>query len=198
MFLLGCAWMAGAQESIRVHYQGEKPTIRDFVQAYLFADEDADEEESMGEPLEACKEAWERRTRGLAQPRGESLTIDSKNGYVCYESKYQSSVLRVEMCYWNESDGKHKLFACNIRTLTDGRYYCGQYDGLLFYRYNNATEVMTRCDAPGFEALFTADDGNVLISYALPRTGKDIAVTYWYEHGTRNKTLHWNGRSFSL
>ena len=35
-------------------------------------------------------------------------------------------------------------------------------------------------------------------SYALPRSGKDITVTYWKDGSKKQKTLKWNGRQFSL
>ncbi|MBO4723300.1 MAG: hypothetical protein J5629_10290 [Muribaculaceae bacterium] len=104
---------------------------------------------------------------------------------------------KVEMCYWNEADGKHKLFAYNVAFFTDGKFDPGQFDGIQFYRYNNATKKMTYCDAPGFDARMRVD--GAYVTYSLPRTGKDIIVTYWYDNGTKKqKTLKWNGCKFSF
>ena len=41
------------------------------------------------------------------------------------------------------------------------------------------------------------DDG-AFVSYALPRTGKDIVMTTWYPDGPKQKTLKWGGRRFSF
>ena len=80
----------------------------------------------------------------------------------------------------------------------NGKYSPGQYDGIIFYRYNNATKIMTPCDDTGVDIVYRSED-NVLGSYALPRVGKDIIVTLWYDNGkTKKKTLKWNGRRFSL
>ena len=96
------------------------------------------------------------------------------------------------MCYWNESDGKHKLFAYNQWFYENGKPVGGQYDGLTFFRYNNATKKMSWCEAPGFDVEFHNT------TYTLPRTGKDIIKTKWDDNGgKRQTTLKWNGRRFS-
>jgi hypothetical protein len=100
------------------------------------------------------------------------------------------------MCYWNEADGKHKLFAYNVASFINGRCEAGQYDGLDFYRYDNAKKKMTFCeDRRGTEAVYKYD---VRQSYTLPRKGKDITVTLWYDSGKKVKTLKWNGKRFTL
>ena len=61
-----------------------------------------------------------------------------------------------------------------------------------FYRYDNATKKMSRCNTPGFDVEYLNK------SYALPRTGKDITVTTWDRNGKKTqKTLKWNGHGFS-
>ena len=62
--------------------------------------------------------------------------------------------VKTEMCYWNEADGKHKLFAYNTWLYENGVPAGGQYGGLIFYRYTNATKKMVMCDAPDFETVF--------------------------------------------
>ena len=126
-----------------------------------------------------------------------TLTIDQKNGFVLYESREDDYLFRIEMCYWNESDKKHKLLAFNIVSFLDGKYSPGQFDGITFYRYDNASRTMSICYDAGFEVEYGTEDG-AMISYALPRTGKDITVTYWYDTSSRQKTLSWNGSKFSF
>ena len=126
---------------------------------------------------------------------GDKITVDQKNGYAVYESRDGEDLLMVEMCYWNEADQKHKLFAYNVKCYDGGRYSPGQFDGLTFYRYDNATKKMTLCEAPGFEVAHGTEDG-AWVSYDLPRSGKDIIYTEWKGNAKKQKTLKWNGRRF--
>jgi hypothetical protein len=149
------------------------------------------------ESFNAVKQAWNTKRAGKALRKSETLTIDEKNGFVLYENKIDENLLRVEMCYWNESDGKHKLFAYNVACYTDLKYSPGQFDGLTFLRYDNATKRMTYCESPGFEAVMGNNNGE-WISYALPRAGKDIAVTTWLKSGKKQlRQLKFNGSKFS-
>ena len=127
----------------------------------------------------------------------DCILNDEKNGYILYESQDENNLFRAEMCYWNESDGKHKLIAISIACFTNGRHEPGQYDGLSFLRYNNATKRMADCDAPGFRVRYATDNLDY-ISYSLPRTGKNITETVWLKNGkTSKRVLKWNGRKFS-
>ena len=187
-----------AQGGIRVNYQGANPTIGDYAWAML--SQEAEEEELEGEFDEstgAFKQAWIRLREGLPQEEGVTLTVDQKNGFVLFEDEEDGSLLRIEMCYWNEADGKHKLIAYNVGCYMDGQYSPGQFDGLVFYRYDTSTKEMSFCEAPGFEVEYGTDDG-AWASYALPRSGKDITVTYWKDGSKKQKTLKWNGLQFSL
>ena len=96
------------------------------------------------------------------------------------------------MCYWNESDGKHKLFAFNnMASFDEDGPIATETSGMYFYRYNNATKKMTYCYTPGFEL----DYQN---TYALPRAGKDIVETKWNSDGTKTeKLLKWDGHKFN-
>ena len=105
------------------------------------------------------------------------------------------SLLRIEMCFWNEADKKHKLFACCIGGFFAGKYNPGQYDDLVFFRYDNTSKRMVGWDDVGFEVEYFVD-GGAYVSYDLPREGKDIVVTKWYDDGPQRKTLRWNGRRF--
>ena len=197
-FLIVCCTLAlAAQEAIQVNFNGAKPTISDFAWAFLSQDNDDDEEEGYAdESFNSIKQAWIRHREGLPQDKNVTLNIDDKNGFVLYESKIDENTLRVEMCFWNESDQKHKMFAYNVSCFTNGEYSAGQFDGLTFYRYDNATKKMEYCSDAGFDVEFFVDDAPV--SYDLPRVGKDIIVNYWHKSGKRQKTLKWNGQGFNF
>ena len=189
-----------AQDCYKVTYKGTRPTIEDFAQAYLSqvqVYDDPVEEVCLDEATNAFKNAWMRYRKGDKQIDDDKFIVDEQNGYIRYESQYENHLLCAEMCYWNEADGKHKLIAVNITCFTDGRYSPGQFDGLSFMRYNNATKLMVDCDAPGFEPRYINDNLDY-ISYSLPRTGKNITETAWLKNGkTSKRVLKWNGRKFS-
>jgi len=44
---------------------------------------------------------------------------------------------------------------------------------------------------------YGTEDG-AYVSYDLPRSGKDITVTYWYKDRKEQKTLKWDGHRFKL
>ena len=181
---------AWAQDDIRVRYQGAKPTITDL--AWAFCDYMDNLEETGDRPSNAIMSAMIQQRKGIPQEEGETFIIDEKNGYILYERVDDSYVNRMEMCYWNEADGKHKLFADSRWSFENGKPILGQYDELCFCRYDNATKMMSRCNTPGFDVEYFDK------SYALPRTGKDITVTTWDKNGKKTqKTLKWNGHGFS-
>ena len=191
-----CTLALAAQDGIKVNYQGEKPTISDFAWAFLSVDNGEDElEGEADESFNAIKQAWIRHREGLPQEENETLTVDEKNGFVLYEWRYEENLLRIEMCFWNESDKKHKLFAYNVGYYSDGKYSPGQFDGIVFCRYDNAKREMTYCESPGFEVEYSTEDGS-WVSYDLPRSGKDITVNYWLNGKRTQKTLKWDGQKF--
>lgn len=192
-----CTLAMAAQETIRVNFQGANPTISDFAQAFLSSHDDDEEDDCIDESFNAIQYAWDQHRKGIPLNEGTTLTIDQKNGYVLYEYKQDEHLLRIEMCYWNEADRKHKLFAYNVACFDNGKHSPGQFDGLTFYRYDNASKKMSLYSDIGFDVEYSTDDG-AWMSYALPRTGKDIVVTYWYDHSQKQKTLKWNGRRFSF
>ncbi|MBR4783833.1 MAG: hypothetical protein IK012_01075 [Fibrobacter sp.] len=144
----------------------------------------------------SLRQTWEQYHKGKPLEEGEVLTIDKKNGYILLERKQEEYLTKIEMCYWNESDKKHKLFAVSITSFVNGKYSAGQYDGLSFYRYNNASKTMSLTHDVGFDVAIGTSDG-AQISYSLPRTGKDIIATMWYENKTKKKTIRWKGRKFN-
>ena len=186
--------VAAQEDGFRVNYQGAKPTIKDFALAYitsLISEAEECDEEGMS-LYENLQDAIKCQAKGLPLEANRTLTIDQKNGFLVYEHKYIEHLGRIEMCYWNEADGKHKLFACNRWSFENGKPMMGQYDVLCFYRYDNATKKMSWCESPGFDVEYFNK------SYALPRTGKDITVTTWEDNGKKTqKTLKWNGHGFS-
>ena len=178
----------------RVSCEGENPGISDFAGSYLAYMIDTDDDCMEGGILyRNLHQAMKRQAKGLPLADGETLTIDSRNGYLIYEKNEDGYLNRLEMCFWNEADGKHKLFAENRWVFRSGKPIIGQYDGLSFYRYDNATKMMAPYYMDGL------DVGSGTRTYTLPRTGKDIVVTMWNDNGTTSqKTLKWDGHGFSL
>ena len=165
--ILACCTLAIAaqEDGFRVNYQGAKPTIKDFALAYitsLISEAEECDEEGMS-LYENLQDAIKCQAKGLSLEANRTLTIDQKNGFLVYEHKYIEHLGRIEMCYWNEADGKHKLFACNRWSFENGKPMMGQYDVLSFYRYDNATKKMSWCESPGFDVEYFNK------SYALPR-----------------------------
>ena len=197
--LICCTLSLAAQEIYRVNYKGAQPTISDFATAFLKDYEwNEDSDDVLDEAKNAMKYIWLNHLKGEKLSQNEKLIVDQKNGYISYEELSDGNLFSVEMCYWNEADGKHKLFAYNVRCFRNGIYSPGQFDGLMFFRYDNATKKMTYCESPGFDEIYGTDDG-ALVTYSLPRTGKDIIYTEWTDKGKKKqKTLKWNGRKFSF
>lgn len=184
-----------AQDGFIVNCKGPAPTVIDFAWAALPSLNHEDEDESGDRPWKALESAMKRDSSGLPQEKGETLTIDSKNGYIVYErvdEEYGDFISRLEVCYWNESDGKHKLIAFNnMASYFEGRPCMTEMSGMSFYRYDNATKRMVGCDPPGFEIDYSCN-------YELPRKGKDIITTRWNDDGTTKQTiLKWDGKRFN-
>ena len=202
MMTLSLLSMMAQKETVRVDFQGAQPTIVDFLSAYLYTIPDANDlDECDVESValyDGLRTAFLYQGEGIELHEGETLTIDQKNGYLLYELRRDEYLSRIQMCFWNESDGKHKLFACIRETFMNGRYVCGQFDNQEFYRYDNATKTMRSCSAEdiGIDAAYTMGGP---LSFSLPRTGKDITVTQWNDKGkTREKQLKWNGHGFNF
>ena len=191
--ILACCTLAlAAQDGIKVKFQGAAPSIMDFAWSYVTSS-NGDEEGESDESRNALRQSLELYRKGQSQPEGFTITVDEKAGYILLLSNQDGFTNKWEMCFWNMADKKHKLFAYCVELSVNGKRSApGQYDGLNFFRYNNATKTMSAYDA-GVEV----DYFN--ISYSLPRTGKDITVTQWSENGREKwqKTLKWNGQGFS-
>ena len=192
LFLLALTMTVSAQEGIKVGFLGAAPDIMDFAWAYASAN-DGDPENTPDESSAALRQSLECYRTGEAQPEGFTITVDRKAGYILVQSKHDGYTSKWEMCYWNMDDKKHKLFAMCVELSENGmRMNPGQYDGLTFYRYDNATRQMKHVDM-GIDVQYFN------ISYALPRVGKDIIVTHWSENGREKwqTALKWNGHGFS-
>lgn len=193
-----CTLTMAAQDGIQVLYEGAQPNIYDFACAFIYQD-DGDAEDCDREATAGIAEALERYRQNENQNDNVTLVVDKKGGFISYKYQYQGHTQLIEMCYWNEADKKHKLFAYNVACFRNGNPEPGQFDGITFYRYNNATKLMTYTTDFGFEPVLGTEDG-AWVSYDLPRTGKDITVTtFWGKTGKKQlKALKWNGRRFSF
>jgi hypothetical protein len=185
--------LAAQEDSFRVTYKGAKPTITDFAWAFLFSDQ-SNEEECGHEAVASIEDALKRYRAGKKQSKGVTFIVDERNGYILYEHRYEGGGHKQEMCFWNESDGKHKLFAFNNMTSFDEQPpVLTESSGIIFCRYNNATKKMTYCIPSIIEVEY------LNASYELPRIGKDIILTRWNDDGTKKEqeVLKWNGHGFS-
>ena len=178
--LLACAFVFGvclsvsAQEdeydySFPVKYQGQRPTISDFVTAIL-------SQEELGELLGSISEQWKLHRQGK-KTEGE-FTVNTKNGYIRYDSRYADEDGReeatTEFCYWNCSDNRHKLVAVNHFLYVNGRVVFTEHSGLMLYMYDSQTRRMTNT-YPNAVGLEHSLDGPT--TFSLPITGKDIIAT---------------------
>ena len=113
IFLLCSALASSAQVTFRVSYQGAKPTISDFVTSFTSARVQTQEEyDEYDESFNALRDVWERHRQGKPLEEEETLIVDERNGYVCYQrGPFDGWLSRYELCFWNESDGRHKVFA---------------------------------------------------------------------------------------
>ena len=177
-------------ESIMVTFKGQKPEISDFVTAIL-------SQEALGEALGAMAEEWEKHLKGKALPKEITITVDSKNGYVRYDAMYsEGEHSYIEFCYWNCTDGKHKLVAQNISLLVNGEPVDTELTGLSFYWYDNASHKLNYKYAFELGEEAEAAYGATGCIRNLPRQGKTIELVYSTSNGKVTKKLTWNGSKF--
>lgn len=127
-----------------VIFKGTAPGICDFITSLY------NKEEGLFMDSGNLIDAWNHYLNNEQQEPGNELIVDKKNGYVNLTSEYsydaddnhfdQKSIC--EMCYWNCADGKHKLFAVSCIGMSNGRYYEGQIEGVMFYLYDNAQHTI--------------------------------------------------------
>ena len=159
---------------------GKQPTITDFTRAFASADQE-------GDPLFSATIA-RIDGRQAKLPQGERFTclIDRPHGYLRAVYTTEGNIdpnQTLEVCYWR-TDTDHRLVAvCHYSDI--GTYF------LIFYDYNPATGLMTPLARPPFED-FHELLGELIVQ--LPREGKDIHMTSWWEGGPQPLTLRWNGQ----
>lgn len=129
--------------AVTVKYQGQKPIITDFINAFFG-------EESEDELTGYLSDLWHRYLKNEPLDKTEKVTVDTKNGFACFEKVYppeeyspEGNRILVEMCYWNSSDGNHKIFAESVQMFQGNRAIETEYSGVTFGIYNNATHKMT-------------------------------------------------------
>ena len=183
-----CTMGVWAQDGIKVEFKGASPNIFDFAWSYLL-NYDSNTEDY--EAITGIRDALERYLQDENQDDDVTLIVDKKAGFISYECLHQGHAQLIEMCFWNEADKKHKLFAYSNWSYFNGHPELGQFDALAFYRYDNATKTMEYTLTPGFDVIY--ENGT---TYSLPRVGKDIKVNKW-DGGMKNQTtLKWNGHGF--
>ena len=171
---------------IIVNFKGAQPNVKDFVSALLSSSE---EDESMN----GLKEAWQFYKNGMKQMPGDELIVDVQNGYVGYVSTSGDNDRQViECCFWNYADRRHKLVAISNDLYLNGEPEAGQFTGITFYKYDNATRKMKLIYAHELGL----DTDHQAITHELPRKGKTIAFNYNMPSGKVTKRMTWNGSMF--
>ena len=195
-----------------VTYKGKAPKITDFLEALLAQDETS-------EVLWSLSVCWEHYLQGEPQEPCVQFTVDEKNGYIryafdsnlCDDYDDIDDYFYFEMCYWNCSDGKHKIIAENCVSMMGGKYYLGQYSGTMFYIYDNDTHKLysadddllgAEVDPEAYKSSFKKGEemtryDETVVLYHLPQQGKDIIVDIY--EGKAQKTgirLVWDGMRF--
>ena len=179
-----------SDHSITVNFKGGSPNIKDFMNAFLSG-------EDIGESLAGMKESWNMFLNGMKLMPGEEITVDIQNGYLIYTSDLtETAHLTIECCYWNYADKKHKLVALTNDVIDDGQAVTGQYTGIDFYIYDNATHKMTPANGADLGLAFDNPPSTKAVTHALPRQGKTIGFTFHIPSGKIVKHLTWNGSKF--
>ncbi len=180
---------------VDVTFNGNSPTIVDFLTSYTKVGED--------ELRFVVAEEWDKYLKNKPLSQGVSFYVDQKSGYirfdldfdVAYPDEQLEQKICVEYCYWNCSDGTHKLFAENVGSIEKGKPAYAPFDGLYVYAYDNATEKLYEINQ---DLLGLDDEIRGKVTYALPKKGKDIDVFFHNTSKTTQGTLVWNGNGFSL
>lgn len=155
---------------------------------------------SLGIMLERFDQTWptwmvgavrETMEKGLAKQVLDketdlTVTIDSKNGYVCVgdggtDGEYMSA------CYWNRSNG-HKLLAVLLGKPTDP---C--IEVLCTYDYDPAKKCLTPESAILKGYRWGDKKENTQLFCRLPKQGKNVVVEEWGEDGPLKHTFTWDG-----
>ena len=173
-----------------VFFRGKQPSIIDFVNDRLNG-------EDIGESLGYFRDMWKLYRQGKPLPKGNTIVVDVKNGYVCLDSKFDDQTnSHQEFCVWNYADGKNKLIGYNNDYFYKGKPIAGQYTGLEFYIYNNSTHRIKSAYAPDLGVDIDVPNGKSAVSHSLPRIGKSIIFHIYTPSGKIQKSLSWNGSRF--
>ena len=176
---------------IAIHFKGAQPNIKDFVTALLAPNE-------TDESLNGLRQAWDFFKNGMKQMPGDDLIVDTQNGYMGFVSEDDDSRQVIECCYWNYADKRHKLVAISNDLFMNGKAVAGQYTGITFYQYDNASRQMKVVYGQDLGISFDAPPGTQASSHALPRQGKTLVYTYYTPTGKIQKRLTWNGSKFDI
>lgn len=185
-----------------VKFSGQKPGIADFVTSYI-----GDEPEF--ELTGMLYDIWQKHLKNKPLDKNEKLTVDAKNGFVRFEKLYPDegdgeSKTFVEICYWNCSDGKHKVVAYSVGQFWDGKAIQTEFGGIWFGLYNNDTHkiIYNNGLALGMDVIDVkkyGGDDEAVVTYNLPRVGKDItAVINNLPGGNKEIAVKWNGLKFEV
>ena len=175
---------------IMVRFKGAQPNVKDFVTALLAPDE-------TDESRNGLRQAWNFYKNGMKQMPGDDLIVDVQNGYVGYVSEDETNRQVIECCYWNYGDKRHKLLAITNDLTMNGKPVVGQFTGITFYKYDNATRQMNVVYGDEVGLALDTPDGTEVVTHALPRQGKTIVFTYHTSSGKKiEKRLTWNGTKF--
>lgn len=183
------SWDDGLGEII-VNYKGTAPNVKDFTTALLSQNE-------MGEGWGSMKDCWKLYRNGMKLMPGCDLIVDVQNGYVGFtEDDGEDGRLAIECCYWNYADKKHKLVAVSNNFFENGRPVAGQFTGITFYIYDNATHKMKVAYGQDLGFEIDAPEMSHSTLYALPRQGKTIVCTFYTSVNRKEKRMTWNGSKF--
>lgn len=183
--------------SFPVNFEGEEPTIVDFVTALSM-------HEDMGKALGWMWKEWELYQQG--KPLLEKITfdVDTKNSYFRYDMVSPQDAAGcvhsgfIEFVCWDFKDGKHKLIVHNTVDYTDGKPINGQFSGLSYYIYDTETRRMEFEYPSRLNAILETmpEDTNLIVS-KLPRKGNTIECKCYTTSG-RKVIIHlkWNGSQF--
>ena len=150
-----------------------------------------EDEEEHPEFLGDFYDAWQNYLHGRKLKNNETLVVDVKNGYMHYEQDYDDvdgpgwKGIKEE-CYWNCSDGRHRLICENVMFLHDGKPSEGQYDGIQFVLYDSDTRQLNRIwdmqilgvdDTWGYDTSYSTDPQTNTAKVKDWQTGEQKTIT---------------------
>ncbi len=190
-FLILIAVSLQAQEedfSFPVKFKGKSPSISDFVTAIM-------SQEGLGEWMGHICDEWGKFRKG--KPHKGHFKIDSRHGYIRFEEYIDDDHCVTDFCFWNCSDGRHKVVTTASSFYRGTEVLDGQYSGLYLYLYDGKTRRMEW--VPDTKLGIEHPDINGMLTYTLPVDGKDIIATGSDpKKGFCRFVYEWNGNGFNL